>query len=405
MSIRCLFAAMLVVAVMGCTPGLATNGAVAQTPQVTRRGFLGAFFRPEGPPPFGVFSVYSKQEAPDPYPAESTKLFGSSGYCDRVAISGNSISTGYLVDAKKLANIVDLGVRWTRTQVSPFFADESHVSGPGSYVFGELDSAQCALVRHKITPLIALDAGPVQYNSNPEAYSPKTYPKYKTPADFGQWCSVVAKHEAKTFASVTRFSLPGNEVNSNPELFSGGDPQIAAYAQACYHAVKSATPNATVYGFELNADRNADPAGFVGRMYDLGCKLKTCYDAISIHISLRYPIVPDATPCYPQPGGDYGIACIEDVRRAAHAPVHVIVGETAYFVPGNVRDEDEKAKAVVAEFQEFAKQPYIDGVNYANIDECDLYPNGYFKGGCLVDSLDARLPAFFALQHLAAAAY
>jgi hypothetical protein len=260
-------------------------------------------------------------------------------------------------------------------------------------------------VRHKIAPLIALDAGPVQYNANPEAYSPKTYPHYKSASDFGQWCSVVAKHEAKTFTSATRFSLPGNEVNSNPELFSGGDAQIAAYTQACYRAVKAALPTATVYGFELNADRNADPAGFVARMYALGCRIKTCYDAISIHISLRYPIPADTVPCYPQAGGDYGVACIEDVRRATRAPVHVMVGETAYFVPGNIRDEDEKAKAVVDEFETFARQPYIDGVNYANVDECDLYPSGYFKGGCLVDSMNNRLPAFFALQHLATTAY
>ncbi len=377
--------------------------AATPPPAVVRRGFLGAFFRPQGPPPYGVFSVYSKQRAPDPYPAPTTKLFGPSGYCDAPSPNGVSISSGYQVDAKKLANIVDLGVRWTRTQISPFFVDDSHISG--SYDFGQLDSAQCALVRHNIRPLIALDAGPVQYNANPESYSPASVPTYKTAADFGKFCSVMAQHEAHTFTPVDRYSLPGNEVNSNQELFPGGDAQIAAYAQACYRAVKAAEPHAVVYGFELNSDRKAEPAGFVQRMYDLGCRVGTCYDAISLHVSLRFPLVPDSTPCYPQPGGNYGLQCIQDVRNAAHAPVHILIGETAYFVPGNVADEQMKAVAVVDELRTFAAQPYIDGVNYANVDECDLYPDGYFKGGCLVDSLNTKLPAFTSLQHLAASDY
>ena len=63
--------------------------------------------------------------------------------------------------------------------------------------------------------------------------------------------------------------------------------------------------------------------------------------------------------------------------------------------------DKEKAKAVVAVMTAFSAMPDIDGVNYANVDECDLYPSGYFTGGCLVDALGNRLPTYGALAALA----
>jgi hypothetical protein len=383
------------------------TGTSVTTPSspVIRRGFLGAFFRPEGVPPFGVFSVHSKNEAPDPYPRPTTKLFGPTGYCDAVSADGLSISSGYVVDEAKVENIARLGVRWTRTTPSSFFDDRSHTTPATPYAFSDFDSAQCALVRHNITPLISLEAGPVQYDAIPGQFSPKSMPHYKTPADFGQWCGVVANHERQIFTAVHRYTLPGNEVDSNPELFPGGDSEIAAYSEACYKAVKAADPKAYVYGFELNMDRSAEPAAFVQRLYDLGCKANTCYDGISIHLSLRYPIPSSTTPCYPDAGGDYSLRCIDAVRSAAHAPVHILIGETVYVVPGSVPDEATKAKATVAELGAFAAIPYVDGVNYANVDECDMYSSGYFVGGCLIDSLGKKLPAYTALQALAQSAF
>jgi hypothetical protein len=370
-----------------------------------RPGFVGAFFRPEGVPPFGVFSIYSKQEFPEPVPSSGPVLFGSHGYCDEVSADGLSISSGYVVDKRKLANIVDLGVAWTRTTPASFFDDRSHYDDSAKYNFVDFDSAQCALVRHHIAPLIAIEAGPVQYNQIPGQFSPKSQPIYKTPGDFAQWCTVVSRHETQIFSSVHRYSLPGNEVNTNHDIFTGGEQQIVAYSEACYRAIKLVDPKAFIYAFELNMDSRADAAGFVQRMYDAGCKPGNCYDAISMHLSLRYPIPPPGTPCFPHPGGDYSMQCIEDVRSASHSPIHVIIGETGYFVPSSVRDEAMKAAATVAAFRAFASNKYVDGVNYANVDECDLYPSGYFVGGCLVDSLGNRLPAFSALQKLAAESF
>ncbi len=363
-----------------------------------RPGFLGAFFRASGVPPFGVFSVYSKQEAPEPYPTPGSKLFGARGYCDEVAANGHSISSGYLVDKTKLANIVDLGVAWTRTSPSAFFDDTSHIFG--HYSFEDFDSAQCALARHGIVPTIGIDAGPVQYDAIDGQFSPKSRPIYKTPEDFATWCGAVALHETQIFTAVSRYTLPGNEVNSNQELFPGGDAQIADYAKACYHAVKRVAPRAFVYGFELNMDPRADPVGFVQRMYDAGCKQGTCYDGLSLHLSLRFPIAASGGSCR-----DGGVKCIAEIQAAAHAPVHVLIGETVYVVPANVPDENVKAIAIVDAMKTFAAQPDVDGVNYANVDECDLYPSGYFVNGCLVDSLGKRLPGYTALQSLANAAF
>jgi hypothetical protein len=367
-----------------------------------RRGFLGAFFRPEGAVPFGVFAANSPQKAPAPYPSPSTTLFGAHGYCDAVAANGVSIVSGYVVDPAKLRHLTELGVRWTRTPPSTFFDDRTHLDGnPRSYAFGDLDSAQCALARATIVPLIALEAGPVEYNENPHGFAPKRERVYRTPAEFATWCSAIATHERRVFPGVYRYSLPGNEVNGNSAIFTS-DAQIAAYAHACYRAIKTVDPRAFVYGFELNMDGGADASGFVRRMVALGCKPGTCYDGLSIHLSLTYPFPPPGTPCASKAGGAYDMQCVADVRAAAGAPVHVIIGETGYTVPAMVPDEATKARATVAAFERFAADPAIDGANDANVDECGLYPSGYFANGCLVDTQGRELPAFAALRELAA---
>jgi len=363
---------------------------------------VGAFFRPEGAPPFGIFSPQSSQIAPLPYPTPGAVLLGNTGYCDKISANGASIDGSFMVDTTKLNDVIFLGARWTRMPAPQFNIDLSHVFGAGNYAFGSLDAAQCiSLVYHNLRPIINLEAGPVQYNARPGTFSPTSYPTYQTAADFGQWCGVVATHERSIFPSVSQFSLPGNEVNSNPQLFPGGETQIAAYSKACYAAVKAANPAAFVYGFELNMDGGLNAPAFVSRMAALGCKVGTCYDGIAIHLSLRYPIPPATTPCYPNPGGDYSMQCVTDIETAARAPIHVLISETVYPVPASVPDEQTKATAVVAEFTAYAANPTIDGVLYADVDECASYPSGYFFDGCLINTSGTQLPAFNALQWLA----
>lgn len=384
-----------------------STSTLSQTTGITNRhSFVGAFFRAEGPPPYGIFSAKGMQIAPVPYPTlppAGASVTGSSGYCDRVAANGASIDGSYPVDATKLSNVINLGARWTRMPVSQYFVDESHVFGSGVYAFGTMDAAQCvSYAYHNIKPVIGLEAGPVEYNAIPGKFSPQQVPTYKSPSDFGQWCGVVAAHERAVFPGVTQYSLPGNEVNSNPQLFPGGEPQIAAYSKACYAAVKAANPTAFVYGFELNTQAGLNPAGFVSRLAALGCGVGTCYDGIAMHLTLVYPIPSSTTPCFPHPGGAYSMQCISDIQTAAGSAVHVLISESVYTVPGNAPDEATKAQATVAAFTAFAANPTVDGVSYANVDECALYPSGYFSGGCLIDTSGKALPAWYSLQWLAA---
>lgn len=400
---------MLSAFMLSACGGAAQPLALASTqasPPVARAHFLGAFFRPIGNPPYGVFSVYSHQRAPQPYPQPRAKLFGAAGYCDAVAANGVSITSGFQVDAAKLNDVVGLGVKWTRTPVSPDYDDHSHLFGPGRYDFGDFDSAQCALVRNGIEPVVGLEAGTVQYNENPAGFSPRELPLYKTADDFGTWCGAVAAHERAAFPGVHRYSLPGNEVNSADGTPFTSESQIAAYSLACYRAIKRVAPKSVVYGFELSMEKDLDVPAFVQRLYALGCKRGTCYDAISLHLFPRFPLPAPTTPCYPHAGGDYSLQCIADIQAAAHAPgMHVLIGETAFTIPGSVPDEATKARAIVAEMEEFAADPDVDGVSYANVDECDSYKSGFFVGGCLVDSLGKKLPAYDALRTLARAEY
>jgi hypothetical protein len=374
------------------------------TPAATnqRPGFVGAFFRAVGPVPYGVFSATATLTAPKPYPSPTTALFGAGGYCDAVAANGLSISSGYPVDATKLADIVSLNVKWTRTTVATAFDDLSHLFGAGQYAFADLDSAQCALARNNIAPVIEIDAGPVQYNGAllPQFVSTQV-PIYKTPADYAAFCSAVATHETQTFGA-SRYSVPGNEVNTNPTLFPQGAAQVAAYAEACYKAIKAVQPAAIVYGLELNMEATSGAAAFVQQLYGLGCAVGTCYDALSIHLYMPYPIPPAGTPCFPNPGGNYDMQCITDIQTAAHAPtMHVLIGETAYMVPSTVPDETTKATAVTAAFTQLSAQSLVDGASYSNVDECALYPTGYFSGGCLIGVWGNKLPAYAALQTFA----
>jgi len=333
---------------------------------------------------------------PSPYPSP-----GSADYCSAVAANGVSIMTGYPVDPTKLSDIVSLGVKWTRTSPTNLYDDGSHLFGSGHYTFADFDSAQCSLEQHDITPVIAISAGPVEYNSVPGTLSPQAQPIYESASDFGQWCTAVAKHESAAFPGVTHYSLPGNEVNSNSTAFPGGAPQVAQYSQACYAAIKAVVPRAFVYGFELNMDPASQPMAFVQQMNALGCSIGTCYDGLAIHLSLTYPIAPSGTGCFPEAT----MQCIAAMQSAAGAPVHVLISETGYPVPSSVPDETTKAAAIVAEMKLFAADPVVDGALYGNVDECGLYPTGYFFGGCLIDTSGNILPGYTALAALAAQSF
>ena len=394
--------AVPIVAQANATDLRATLAAAMVDGVTNRAGFVGAFFRAEGSPPYGVFASNASQQPPLPYPVPNGTMLGSAGYCDQIAANGASIDRSYAVDQTKMYDLIESGARWSRMPVSQYFMDHSHTFGPGSFAFGSMDAAQCvSYLYHGIKPVIGLEAGPVQYDARPGVFSPVDVATYKTAADFGTWCGAVATHERAAFPTVTTYSLPGNEVNTNPGLFPGGNAQIAAYSKACYSAVKAANPAAFVYGFELNMVASANAPAFVSQMVALGCKVGTCYDAIAMHLNLVYPIPPATAPCFPHAGGTYSLQCVTDIETAAQAPIHVLISELEYPVPAAVPDEQTKASALVAAFTAYAANPTVDGVSYANIDECGLYPSGYFSDGCLIDMSGNALPGLYALQWLA----
>ena len=371
---------------------------------VPRSHFLGAFFRDSGSPPYGVFVPASTHLTPKPYPTAGAVMTGPNGYCDQVAANGVSISGSYLVDPAKLTHAVNLGVGWVRMSAPQQNDDKSHIFGAGTYDFTDFDSAQCAsYVKHGMRPVVGLDTGPVEYNKT-STFSPESASMYRSAADYATWCSSVTKHEQTVF-KLGKFSLPGNEVNTNEQLWPGGEAQIAQYSKACYHAIKTANPSATVYGFELNMDGNVNAPAFVKRMVALGCKPGTCYDAIAMHMSLRYPVLNSQAPCYPAKGGDYSVACLTAVQTAAGAKIHLLISESVYPVSSAEPTEEMKAQAVSYDFAMLSHYSSVDGVSYANVDECAFYPTGTWSGGCLIDVDDNVLPAYKTLQSIAATSF
>lgn len=133
----------------------------------------------------------------------------------------------------------------------------------------------------------------------------------------------------------------------------------------------------------------------VSDLLALGCGPGTCYDGISAHLTLRIPIPAPGTPCYPNPGGDYSVACITDLQNASGNPqLPMMLGETVITWAGMVPDATTKATADPEDLHALAAVLGVKYINYANLDECALYPSGYFMNGCLVDTNNNAVPAW-----------
>lgn len=167
------------------------------------------------------------------------------------------------------------------------------------------------------------------------------------------------------------------------------EADYAAYMIPCYQAIKTADPAAIVYGFELNmvTGLTPTPATFVSDEVALGCGPGTCYDGISLHLYPPYPMSGLTTPCLSDDfdgGSAYSLACLQDIETAAGANIPLMIGEYAVTVPGVVSSEATASLAIADAIGKFATYPYVQYISYSNVDECALYPSGFFYGGCLV---------------------
>lgn len=296
------------------------------------------------------------------------------------------------IDRAKAQHIVDIGASWTRFETSPFFVDQT-IYGPGRYAFDEIDKLDAWQVAHHIEPVFGIEAGPVQVNATQGTFSPHQVSVYPNATQFATFCFSLARHMSAR--GTNAYSEPGNEVNTDTGKFPNGAASVAPYARDCYQSIKRADAHAFVWGLELSMDAKADAPAFVAKLAELGCGRGTCYDGISMHLALRYPIPPVGTPCYPNPGGDYSVACIADVQHAAgDASLPIMIGETVVTWPGMVRDAATQSLAVAAQLRALAAVPSVKYINYANLDECGLYESGYFANGCLVDKRGARVGAW-----------
>jgi hypothetical protein len=403
--------------------------------------FLGAFYRTEGSPPFGMFAAgNASNQAPVPYPAPNpSNLFGAGGFCTTVATNGKSILTANPVDNTKIANLVALGVQWTRGGPSPIVTDYTHVVGDGTYHWAQWDAAVCAQLKNGITPTVNVDSGPVYYDTlaNVNAGTANGQPTYKSPADYAAWGAAVAQHDQTYFGNaMLRYTIAvKNEVNTiavplgggaaqsglvndpgfsddmisqsnNPTLYQGRSGAIL-YQTAIYTAIKAVNPNIMALAGELNMDPASDPFGFITLEYASGLRLGNGFDGWSEHINpANHPLgTYDALDIGFQPGDSETIALVNGTNITTRnggdnriAPL--LLGESCGFttVPTNTNQYGNLADAVTGNANLFAwaeRNPQIIGINCANLDENGNYLNTAFYGNAQINNLSLPPYQFF----------
>lgn len=370
------------------------------------KSFLGAFARVDGTAYYGIHALNTgNTNTPNPYPAPTTLLYGSTGYCDEQDGSGRSIVNTNYLDFYKAQDLVQLGVQFTRTVVNPRYMDLTH--NGGGYNYSDMDSAICGIVRNGIEPVIELDAGQV-------LYSGVSNNLYKNPTDYATYVTQVVTRISQTFPTVYRFECGINEPNGggwdasltdNPTLY-GGPGGLALYTRACYTAIKAIIPNAVVYWGLLDMDASAAPLTWITGMYAAGCRIGYCFDGTDVHFSPEndplayyapYPTDPGFTgDGYDIRAFDAMIATMQASPQGETRPIHFIIGESLNCptVPtttnqqcGNPGDMAFLAPRWLS-FAQQNTQLNIDGISIANLDDDELYGTiGVFANNGLMQTL------------------
>lgn len=195
----------------------------------------------------------------------------------------------------------------------------------------------------------------------------------------------------------TYSGAPGNAAATTSTVtVQGLESDLAAYMKPCYQAIKAADPLAFVYGWEINESPNlVTPAQFItDEKNTYSCGPGTCYDGLSVHIFPGFPLPAIGGGCSADTGGNVngvGYDCINDLVTASGlSTIKMMVGETAVLVPGSAPNEATAATDLTLMLNYFASNPNVDHINYANVDECSLYPSGFFFDGCLITTSNVK---------------
>jgi hypothetical protein len=311
------------------------------------------------------------------------------------------------VDAVKGQDIIDAGVQMARTGYQTIYDDTTGMGG--TYSFSDEDPLITWLLAHKIVPLMELDAGPKRYGTLGKNTAESLM---HNPTEYADWCSAAATHLRATFPSLgvsvpAYFSMPRNEPNStggwdasqtdNPTLYAETASGPALYMKSCYAAVKKIIPNAEVYGGELATNVAGNAYAMPQQLmqwYAAGCRIGTCFDGVTLHISPIGDPSQHFKNCFETNNG-WTFACLTEMQAIATShgdpTLHAMITETEMTSVQNSNDSagDEPGQAwwTSQTLASAVKNPDIDGIFWANIDEDALYPKGSpFYGGSLVDT-------------------
>lgn len=231
--------------------------------------------------------------------------------------------------------------------------------------------------------------GTINLTWGPQAGETGGYNVYRTANNGSSWGWI-----ASTAHGVTSYQDTGATPSGRQPLATSlvqvvaMEANLAAYTSNCYSAIKAADPAAQVYAFELSMDQGLTPTPqqFVTDLRTtFSCGPGTCYDGISNHLGMSYPIT------------DYGggctsntlitLDCLTALETAAGQTVPLMISEMFYGYPNDLANEAQKAAAINGAFNAEISFPQTKYVSYGNVDECGLYPSGYFENGCLVGTM------------------
>jgi len=324
--------------------------------------------------------------------------------------------------ASQESNLVALGTNIARTSYEEFFIDLTYMFG--SYPNNpQYDPKGWARDDRLISWMLANNIVPyIDVSDNVVQDAGTTNNRYRSPSDYGQWCTAVANHVRATYPQIgtsvpAMFGIPENEPNNSGPNSSAAI--LAPYMKSCYGALKAVIPNATVYAGELalGIPPPNDSITYLNALYASGCRTGVCWDAWSIHGLFLDPN-PCATCEYPQlfgqalsPGFTQGVGWrwqyVNDLQAVATAhgdPVpHLMVtefGVTAQTIAQGGYGPNGQAKYLSDDFTLARQNATIDGAFWMNVDTDQQYVGTEFYGGALVDVNGNRRPAFAAYQAL-----